>query len=399
MSEIYKHLGEIDQTYKGLSKVLYTIEADVKQLSQEVSNVAEQSTADLENLSASSAMQYNQLNALNEKLAERVDELVTYAQQTHKQLSDSIKHNASALLKLEKQLIEEIDTLTTETKQRDEQLDAKLTEAEQSIQTNQANIIKMQGVDAALDKRASQLEETTATLTSISENHQAALQQLDAQGKELAWSVDQLKTETVKHAEQLIELQMNTSRLSRSLSALAAVEKRHFQTLASVLAVLILAVGAFMYFQQSVNTRDAQHIAGLATGVTSINNKLQKVDDQLDSLNGRMQYQSPFSQFGKDSVIHGPRWLSKQPANHFGIQIATAGNKQALYQIAQRYSHYFTEAMSYYTVNSNYGQQYVLVYGSFSSESQAKSTLWSMPPYISQHRPSISRMGDIQKLI
>lgn len=399
VTETYKRLGEIDHTYKSLSGILDNIDSDVKKLALEVSDVAEQSAAELENLEATSSQQYSQLNELNEKLAQRVNDLVRHARETHEQLSTSISHNTEALLKLEKQLVEEIDFLTTSTQERNDKLDAKLGKAEKTIATNKAKILKMQAIDEALDKRAGELEMTTTELSDKSLAQQAALEQLESRSTELAWSLEELKKQSDKHAEQIIDIQVNTSLLGRTLMALAAVEKRHFRIASAGLAILAVAIGLTIYFQNAVNNIDAQHIAGVQTDIESINSKLQGVDDRLESLDGRMGYMSPFSQFGKDSVIHGSQWLAKQSADHFAIQIASSTSKNELYIIAQRYRHYFTEAMSYYTINTEYGQRHVLVYGSFANNAQAAASLWRMPRYINQQRPSITRIGDIQKLI
>lgn len=399
VTETYKRLGEIDQTYKNLSEISDNIDSEVKKLTQEISEVAEQSAHELENFEATASIQYSQLNEQHEQLTQRINELVKNARQTHEQLTKSISNNTNALLKLEKQLIDEINVLTHATQARDDKLEAKLGKAEKTIAVNKASILKMQAIDAALDKRASELEKTTTELNEKSATHQAALAQLDTRSNELAWSLEQLQALSDKHAEQIVDLQVNASLLSRTLIALAGVEKRHFRIVSGALVIIALVIASFVYYQNAVNGSDAQQIAGVQTDIESINNKLQHVDDQFQSLDGRMSYLSPFSQFGKESVIHGPQWLATQPAGHFAIQIASSTNKKELYTIAQRYRHYFTEDMSYYTIKTSQGQRHVLVYGSFATSSQASSSLWRMPHYINQQRPSIARIGDIQKLI
>jgi len=399
VAETYKHLGEIDKTYKSLAKISDDIDSEVKKLSSEIADVAEQSAAELENLENTSSLQYSQLSEAHELLSQRVGQLVVNARDTHAQLTSSIKHNTDSLLKLEKQLIAEINDLSNTTQERDDKLEAKLGQAEKSISSNKATIIKMQGVDDALDKRATELEMTSVALLEKSLEHQTALQQLDTRSNELAWSVEQLQAQAARQADQIIEIQTNASLLSRSLAALTNLEKTHFRIMAGALLIIALVMASFAYYQHAVNGLDTHRIAGVQSDLASINNKLQHVDDKFQSLDGRMNYMSPFSQFGKDNVIHGPQWLASQPADHFAIQLASASSKNELYTIAQRYSHYFTEAMSYYTINTPQGQRHVLVYGSFADSRQASASLWRMPHYINQQRPVVARMGDIQKLI
>ena len=49
VSETYKRLGEIDNTYKALSIISENIDSEVKKLTTEIEDVATQSAADLDN--------------------------------------------------------------------------------------------------------------------------------------------------------------------------------------------------------------------------------------------------------------------------------------------------------------------------------------------------------------
>jgi len=411
VSETYKRLGEIDKTYKALSSISAEIDSEVKKLTVEISDVTVQSAAELENLQAASSTQYSQLNDQHGQLMQRVNGLVKNSKQTHEQLTQSINNNTQALLKFEEQLIGEIDVLTDETQKRDDELADKLSKAEKTIAGNKASILKLQGVDTALDKRAAELEKTTTELTEQSRAHQDSLHRLDARAGELAYTVEQLQVQSKKQSEQIIEIQVNASLLSRTLAALAHTEKRHFGIVSGVLALLVLVVAGIVYYQHGVNGSDAQRIASTQTNIASINNQLlhvdqqlqkvdeqlQGVDDQVVSLDGRMNHIAPSSQFGKDNVIHGPEWLAAQPADNFAVLLASTGNKQELYEIAQHYKRYFSDALSYYSVDTRRGQRHVLVYGSYANNAEAASNLWRMPRYINRHQPMITRIGDIQK--
>jgi len=399
VSETYKRLGDIDNTYQSLAAISSDIDSEVKKLTVEIADVAEQSATELENLETTSSGQYSQLNEQHEQLSARVNNLVKSSQDTHTRLNESIKQNADALLNLKQQLIGEIDNLTTASQDRDDELDAKLSEAEKNIASNKANILKMQAVDAALDKRAIELEQTTATLIEQSTAHQAALQQLDAQAEALETSVRQLQAKTSKHEEQIIDIQVNTAVMGRNHLALASKVKQHFWSSMGMLALVALLIGAASYYQDTINTSDVQQLAEVQTELETINQKLVTVGDQLSSVDGRLSYSSPYSQFSKDNTLHGPQWLAAQAADRFAIQVASTASKNELYTIAQRYSHYFTDNVAYYRLNTAQGERYVLVYGSFSNHTEAASVMWQLPQQINYQHPVISRIGDIQALI
>ncbi|MCK4742253.1 MAG: SPOR domain-containing protein [Sulfuriflexus sp.] len=399
VSETYKRLGDIDTTYQSLSAISDDIDSEVKKLTVEIADVAEQSTMDLANLEVLSSGKYSQLSEQHDQLIERINNLVKNSQDTHAQLNKSIEKNTTSLLNLKKQLIGEIDVLTNATQERDDELNAKLSKAEKNIATNKANIIKMQAVDSALNKRASELEKTTTALIKKSVAHQDALQQLDNRTEELDTAVRQLRVKTSKHEEQIIDIQVSAAIMGRNIVALANTVKKHFWISSGMFATIALIIAGISYYQNTINSSDVQQFAGVQGELETINQKLHTVDDQLNSVDGRLSYISPFSQFGKDNTIHGPQWLATQSADRYAIQVASTASKEELYTIAQRYSYYFKENLSYYTFNTTQGQRYVLVYGNFASNNEAASVMWNMPQQINFQRPIISRIGDIQKFI
>jgi septal ring-binding cell division protein DamX len=133
--------------------------------------------------------------------------------------------------------------------------------------------------------------------------------------------------------------------------------------------------------------------------IKETNSKLLDLNDQTDSLDGRLNRASPFSQFGKDNIIHGPQWLVEQPSNKLAIQLSMVNDKKSLYEIAQRYSYHLTQQMAYYKVKTALGEWYVLTYGSFAVIDVVSAALFRMPHYINQQRPYVARMADIQRLI
>lgn len=419
VSETYKRLGEIDNTYKALSIISENIDSEVKKLTTEIEDVATQSATDLENHNSQFTQQH-------EQLVERVNDLVRHSHETNTQLTQNIKDNTEALLKLEKELVTEIDSLASETKQRSDDI-------EKEVESSKARILQLQAVDDALEKRAASLEATAARLTQTSKELDSSINLLDMRTDELSAIVDRLLEYSDRHSSLISALQEKSVEMAMSIKALAGTENKHFKILSGFLLVAILAIAGLYFYHQSEMNHDAivtaeraqvvdQHISSLQQGnmksavtiaevqdnlvalndkledeVNTLNGKLQNMNDQAESLDGRISNISPFSQIGSNNIIHGPQWLSQQPADYFAIQVAAVSNKNDLYDIAERYNHYLKDELSYYTIKSGRGEKYVLVSGGYASERQAAAVIRRLPRYVNFQRPVIARMDEVHK--
>lgn len=419
VSETYKRLGEIDNTYKALSIISENIDSEVRKLTAEIEDVATQSAADLENHNSKMTEQH-------EQLVERVNDLVRHSQETSTQLTQNIKKNTDALLKLEKELVTEIDTLAKETNQRSDDL-------EKELESSKARILQLQAVDDALEKRAESLESTAASLTQTSKELDTSIKLLDMRTDELSAIVDKLLEHSEKHSSLISALQDKSVELALSVKALAGTENKHFKILSGFLVLAILAIAGLYFYHQSEMSHDAiltaertqvvdQHISSLQQGnmksavtiaevqdnlvalndrldneVERLDGKLVNLNDQAESLDGRVSNISPFSQIGSSNIIHGPQWLSQQPADHFAIQVAAVTSKNDLYDIAERYNHYLKDELSYYKIKSGQSEKYVLVSGGYASERQAAAVIRRLPRYVNFQRPVMARMAEVQK--
>ena len=223
--------------------------------------------------------------------------------------------------------------------------------------------------------------------------------------------------------------------MTQTLLALAHLEKFHFRSLSGGLLLVLLLVASLFVYQQNVNesvdvltveTNKAvdQKVASLqqqnvqaGEQITQINtqlvamnedlqdkleltnSKLQNLNDQAVSLDGRLSEALPFSQFGKDNLIHGPQWLANQPTDNMAIQIAVVDNTQELFEIAQRYSYYMKENLAYYSVITPQGEKFVLIQGSFAKPEEASLVLYQLPGSMNFQRPYMVRIADIQSMI
>lgn len=417
VSEAYKQLGGIDEEYKSLSLIAASIEEDVNKLSVEIKDASKQSSDDVLSL-----------NENQHDMVSRVNELVASSQQTNKKLSQSITENTAALVKHGEALVAEINELADATQTRDEKIEQDLDASKKDIEDNKAKILKLQAVDEVLARRAAQLEDSTGVLKNNLQNLYSSFTVLDKRTEELSASVELLKEQGKDHAGLISNIQEYTAELSLSLHRLGLREKNHFTWLAvSLLAVFVISLVAYG-LQMNTHYSDAETLAAgqqeleqqlttaqantqastdalalrstqLENEVVGLKQQLQNVDEHMSSMDGRIDYIAPYSQFGKDSIIRGPQWLAAQSAGNFAIQLASSSSKDQLYEIALRYSHYLTTDISYYKAATAQGEQYVMVVGNFATYEQAASALWQMPRNINFQQPVISRLGDIQKLI
>jgi ElaB/YqjD/DUF883 family membrane-anchored ribosome-binding protein len=406
VSETYKRLGEIDNTYKSLSTISENIDNEVRKLTAEIEDVATQSAADLESHNS-------QFNEQHQQLVERVNDLVRHSQETNAQLTQSINDNIDALLKLENELVAEIDALANTTRERSDGI-------EKEVESSKARILQLQKVDDALDKRAASLEATSADLSRRSKELDASVSLLDMRTDELSTLVDKLLEDSEKHASLISALQDKSVEMAMSIRALAGTENRHFKILSSFLLIAILAIAGLYFYHQSEMSHDAtvtaersqvvdQQISGLQQDnlvtlndkleqeVNTLNGKLQNMEDQAQSLDGRISNISPFSQIGSNNIIHGPQWLARQPADSFAIQVAAVADRKDLYEIAERYNHYLKDELSWYALQTAGAEKFVLVSGAYTGEREAAVVMRRLPRYVNFQRPAITRMSDIQK--
>jgi len=429
VSETYKRLGEIDGTYKSLSKISDDIDSEVKKLTAEIEIVVEQSAAELDRVESSSSAQIEETKQQHEQLVVRVNDLVDQSRETNRELTNSIKKNTDALLALEKQLVAEIDALANATEERDNEIADEVESAKKAIEKNKARIIQMQAVDEALSKRSTALEIAAAELTDKSRKIESSVGLLDARTSDISAAVIKLQEKSDQQASLISGIQKTAEEMARSLLALTNTEKFHFRSVSGALLLVVLLVTTLYFYQNSINedysaltaTRNQmvdQKVVSLQQqntitndklmamneklegDIKKTNSKLLDLNDQADSLDGRLNRVSPFSQFGRDNVIHGPQWLAGQPSNKLVIQLSMVSDKKALYEIAQRYSYHLKqEQMAYYTVKTAQGEKYVLTYGSFASNAEVSAVLYRLPHYINRQQPNVVAMTEVQRLI
>ena len=419
VSDTYKRLGEIDSTYQVMAVMSGNIGSEVNKLTAEVAGVAAQSALDLE-------QQKSQFTRQHVDLADRINALVDHSQETSEQLTQSIKENTIALLKLEKKLVAKIGSLANATQKRSNTVEKK-------VENSKARIYQLQAVDDALERRALSLEASAAELTQKSRKLRVTVDLLDMRTDELSTMIDKLLEQGEQNASLIGILQGKSVEMAMSIQALAGVQSRHFKILSGAMLVAVIAIAGLYFYDQSKMSHDAvitadrkqvvdQHINSLQLEkmktavtvagvqdklvelnekleheVTALNRKLQAMDDQSQTLEGRTSNMSSYSRTGRTNVIHGPQWLAGQPAEQFAVQVASVSRKADLYNIAKRYYRYLQDELSYYKVRSGNQEKYVLLSSGYATEADAAAARLRLPGYVNYQRPSVTRIGEVQK--
>jgi DNA repair exonuclease SbcCD ATPase subunit len=429
VAETYKQLGVMDNTFKELNKQSSQINTDLKKVNTTI-RALEKSTSESLNAAIDNQQAVNsEFKQIHEDLIERAEKLSKKAGSISKKLDKSIKDNSEALTQLESRIVEELQSVADGSKDRDNKLDNKITQANSEISSQKAKILLMQSVDEALDKRASELERTSQLLLKDNEKLKTATETLDVLTSKLSDDVQALEQHTAKLQAQNEEqqdmidgLQEKSSALGAALMALANLEKKHFRMLGAGSLVLLLAIAALYFYSQYLHDSEATveaqrnevvntQISELQNRVTdeqiasqvffseinSLKSEMQNMNDQVESIDGRVQYISPLYNYGTDNTIHGSQWLAQLDENLKSIKIASVASKQELYEIASRYNRYFTDDLGYFVTGEG---QYTLVYGGkFASDQQVEAELRHMPRYMNNHLVTAISNAEILKQI
>jgi len=447
VTDTYKQLAVIDNTFEGLSKQSKKITVDLKKINSTLSAFKKSSTTALNHVIDTQSEVNEEVKQQHEKLIQRAEKLSKNAKTISTKLTKSIRENSKALAELEIKIITDLENVAQLSQTRDDKLNDKIKTSNDEIRSQKAKMLLMQSVDEALEKRAAALEITSEKLIEDSQSLKDTTNTLDILTSKLSADVESLESHTARLAQenieqqaQIDELQVNTGSLTRTLLALAMLEKKHFRALAAGSLLLLLAVIAtFFYGEYARDTDQAvevqrntvineqvsnlqnkvedeqmasqvfySEIIELQNNLTQVKSELQQkteaitaeiveMNDEVQSLDGRVQYLAPLYNFGSDNTIHGSQWLSTLDQNKVSIKVATVTDKQEMYDIAQRYSNYFTEELAYFI---SADKRYTLIYGGkFNDEQQIKDTLRRMPGYINfEPISSISNAEILQQI-
>jgi chromosome segregation ATPase len=436
VSETYKRLGEIDNAYKSLLDISSSIDSDIQRLNGDVSSVAKESATGIKNLEQSTIEQSNAFAEKNEQVASRVNQLVESSKLTNDLLNEKIQSATSNMLQIEEKVIAEIESLSTTTQEKTKSLD-------NAVETNRAKILKLQSIDEAIIRRATTLEITSAELTVKSKQLDESVDDLQANSEELSRGVEALRQHTHDleqkintHGKLIGGLQKASTGIAANVAALADREKRHFNVVGLGFVVLLIVTVTLFFTQQNqfgmndrqiANLQQVQSSAELMTEdalvqletkidamnqsiqedvkkeIAQMNRAVQDTQDQVQSVEGRLNQTSSFSQIGDNNIVHGKQHINEVPAQNYTVQVAYVDNKDSMYAIAQRYNSYLKDKLYYFEVPVQSADvvktKYVLLSGNYTSDQQAFAASQAMPTYIERQRPVIRQFESVQAFI
>ena len=239
VADTYKQLAVIDNTFGELSQQSNKITVDLKKVNTTL-KAFEKSSKEALNLAIDTQSEVNsEFTQQHEDLIQRAEKLSKNAKTISTKLTKSIKENSKALSELEAKIITDLENVAQLSQSRDEKLDDKIKTSNDEISSQKAKMLLMQSVDEALEKRASALEGTSDQLVIDSQNLRDSTETLDILTSKLSSDVQalelhtaQLAQENIEQQAQIDELQVNTGSITRTLLALATLEKKHFRVLA-----------------------------------------------------------------------------------------------------------------------------------------------------------------------
>ncbi len=443
VSETYKRLGEIDNAYKSLIEISSRIDSDIQKLNGDVSTVAQQSASGIKTLEQSTIAQSNEFAQKNQQVVTRVNHLLETSKLTGDLLSQKIQATTEKMLQMEARTVAEIESLSNISKDKTDAIEV-------SVESNKAKILKLQSVDEAIIKRATTLEISSAELTVKAQDMQISVEQLQLSTSSLSSGLGELSEQiralediSNNHGSLISSLQKTTSDLTAKFSVLANRESRHFSFFAASLVVLLFVTAAIYFMQQyQFDASEAKQVeqaisienklsslqqmqkdsvvkandslSELENKITQVNavlqnkikkqvvqidQKVQAVNDQLQSVDARLSQSSPFSLIGDDNIIHGAQWITALPKGNFVVQLAYVDKADVMYEIAQRYNNYLKDVLSYFKVNDNGAIKYVLLSGNYATQQQAMTQIQMMPRYIVKQQPVVKSLDEVQAYI
>ncbi len=432
VAETYKRLGEIDNAYKSLLQISTRIDTDIQKINGDVSTVAKQSATGIKNLKQSTIAQSQEFIQKNQQVASSVKQLVETSKLSSDLLGQKIQSTTETMLQIEKRTVAEIESLSSKTKEKTDNI-------KNSVDNNKAKILKLQSIDEAIIRRATTLENSSAELMVKSEQMKSSVEQLQSSSKILSHGVESLKQRTTaleeltsRHGTFIGGLQKVSTELTDKLANLSSRETRRFNIVTSGFLLLLVLTAVLYFSQQSQFTQNDTRVASLQQTqqnfsviagdsltaleskidltkvdlqeeikkqVAQLDYKVQAINDQVQSVDGRLNQSSPFSQIGDDNIIHGSQWLAALPAENFVVQLAYVDSTNALYEIAHTYNYYLKDKLSYLKIDENGKVKYVLLSGNYTTKKQAAAAIDSMPRYIDMQMPLVKKVDMIQQHI
>lgn len=319
-----------------------------------------------------------------------------------------------------------------------ESVEARFSTNENRLDDHDKTIVELREADAELSERAVELKATTERLNEQSEALEQTTQKLLEHSDQLQKSVRHLEFRADSMDEKAEEM-------AEKIDLNAHIEKTHFNFMrAGLAAVVVATIAGFVWtysHQESISEVTGQklehqqamidlggeksnllqqQIEGLKTQLqveqskTSVLEhenmiktvKINKLDKQVTEIDGNLQYVNesvgPLADYNR-YVDHGKlkdsQWLLEQSPENFGIQLISVTDRKDMYKYVEEFGYYLQQGLSYYTIESEGMEHFVLVYGSFGNYNDAAAAQGKLPFTATRQKLGIAKMEDIQKVM
>ncbi len=416
----HAELGNIQSDYRQLSDQSETLAQQTSRLAQELTRKSESIEQRLDNHSQETNKRHTALSEAQQALVGRTVSLETKTERLAEILEARLAKLTTMIDQVEARFMERLAVVVEQSESRDHALEQKIdtavTKGREALKEADERLTdRIEQVDSGLDEakgEISNLQQTTEHLAEKTDDLQHQMLVVDTRADQLDERSDALETASEVHQDKIHHL--------------GKVSRQHRMWGGMAIVALVMALGGLAAYQwqgqvvgndklealkgdtenqfvtqdSSLKTETGKLVDRLASQeqqIADLKRQLTEVKDKSDSAMGRLSAMSPLQQFGSDSVIRGPEWLAQQSAQTYVIQLASASDRQKLYEIASRWGHYLTDQLAYYVSEKGNSPQYVLVYGGYLDMNSAQRTLFQLPVIDAWAPPGILSMGEIQK--
>lgn len=449
LSETKKHstnqTAELDQArekiavmsdqYKKTTKDYQRLAASANILSANLEQARSEFTNDLSEMKLTTSERLDELAEGQLQMIERANRIEDRATQMSKDLDSRINVIRTTIDALEKRIMAEIREVAEQSEQRDEALTLRTSMLEENFNNEVANVREAHTAlenkldehvamlietDTELADRAMALEADTLALKDKTEDLQIQNNILDTRATDLEQRSDELESVTEKHAGAL-------GRIHNTID-------RHHMGFAVALLLIAATFGIFSYLQQDhqaasmeadqkiaqtvtdqslLQTENTTRITALEAQSKADDGKLtvsieqhekqlqaiaasiQSLEEKTENSEHRLTAMNPYRTFGKDNTIHTTSWLATQNQELYVVEVFSAGNKKELYEAAYRFSNVLDENNLSYVEKEVSGQMtYTLVYGPFEDMQSAESVSRRLPILNRSSRPLAKKLSE-----
>ena len=332
-----------------------------------------------------------------------------------------------------------------------QQLALKLDNAHATLQDHQTRLTATEGHHEQFAKAQQQLKQTAASqaeeinslrtkiLTQTvaftefrQENeqqfniHSDAINELGETDQAQQILLNTLRTDTSALTEASQQHKSSLSEQATAITSHKETTKKKFRWVTAGICVLALGVaGSFTYYQHQHDGQMTQlsstinqqiqgsdgvngsittlkgNMTGLETTTAGLNSRLETLETSLSKLENSITKPEASTLFGLSEplvTLHNGEWIAAQNARNYTIQLVGVYQHQGMLNYVNQNADSLNSQPLSYSVSERRGNDYYnLLYGNFTSFSEAQKALHTLPAKLQRNGPWIRTIGAVQK--